>query len=414
MSLTPSQEKAWKLLFETPHNTFLTGGPGTGKSFLIRRFFNESPVNMNILASTGAAAIVIGGSTFHSFFGLGIMQGTLVMILEKALSNARVKRRIKKADCIVIDEISMIPAEALDAAEQIARAARKNTAPWGGLRVIGVGDFAQLPPVSRGTERRWCFNSPAWRRSNFQTAVLEDQVRTKDASFLNVLNKIRVGQMDEHVKEFLDSCVMSDEEVEDGVPRLFPRREQTEKFNLMCLQRLTSDARSFPTEYIGEEPYLTQIKKDAPIPEVLELKKGALVMFRINDPKQRFVNGTVGRIEDFDDETLVVEVDGDQIEVATFGFSIHNAEGEEVAHAMNFPVNLAYASTIHKIQGATMDRAHIDLRSLWEPGQAYVALSRVRTQKGLSLAGWTPSSIFADPQVSSFYSALQAAEFEAR
>ncbi|HRK62073.1 MAG TPA: PIF1 family DEAD/DEAH box helicase [Candidatus Omnitrophota bacterium] len=413
MSLTPSQEKAWKLLFDTPYNTFLTGGPGTGKSFLIRRFFNESPVAVDILASTGAAAIVIGGRTFHSFFGLGIMQGTLQMILEKAVSNTRVKRRIKKAECIVIDEISMIPADALDAAEQVARAVRKVNVPWGGLRVIGVGDFAQLPPVSRNAPRKWCFDSTAWRRSDFQTAVLEDQVRTKDKSFLEVLNKIRIGILDEDVRAFLDGRVMTEEEVEDGVPRLFPRREQTDKYNLMCLNRLTSDAMSFPTEYLGEEPYLTQIKKDAPIPEVLELKKGAIVMFRMNDPKQRFVNGTVGRVEDFDEGMLAVEVNGETIEVTTFGFSLHNAEGDEVAHAMNFPVNLAYASTIHKIQGATMDRAHIDLRSLWEPGQAYVALSRVRTQKGLSLAGWTPTSIFADPAVSSFYSALQAAAFEA-
>ncbi len=407
IELTGSQTIAWESLLNSARNVFLTGGPGTGKSFLIRRFFNESPVAIDILASTGAAAIVIGGRTFHSFFGLGIMQGPVAAILEKAASNARVKKRIKKCDCIVIDEVSMIPADALDCAEQVARIVRKNNAPWGGIRVVAVGDFAQLPPISRGQEKRWCFDSPAWQRSDFQICVLKDQVRTKDSSFLEVLNKIRIGKLDLEVKDFLDSLVISDEEVEDGVPRLFPRREQTEKYNLICLKRLTSDSQSFPTEYLGAEPYLTQIKKDAPIPEVLELKKGALVMFRINDPKQRFVNGTVGKVVDFSEESLAVEVDGEQIEVTTFGFSIHNAEGDEVAHAMNFPVNLAYASTIHKIQGATLDRAHVDLRSLWEPGQAYVALSRVRTKQGLTLSGWTPSSIFADPAVSNFYSLLE-------
>ena len=143
---------------------------------------------------------------------------------------------------------------------------------------------------------------------------------------------------------------------------------------------------------------------------MLELKKGALVMLRINDPKQRFINGTVGTVMDADDTLLTIESRGRRLEIEPFTFTMLDADGEEGAFARNFPVTLAYANTIHKMQGATLDRAHVNLKSLWEPGQAYVALSRVRSGQGITLMGWDAHSIKADPVVREFYEYVIPAE----
>ena len=201
--LTPSQAQGFKALMESRENIFLTGGPGTGKSFLIRDYLDACPDKIPVVASTGIAAILIGGRTFHSFFGLGIMQGGVEAVVKKALKNSRLRKRLKKSETLVIDEVSMLSTETLDCAERIACRVRKSKEPWGGMRIIVVGDFAQLPPISRGPEKEWCFLSKAWKRSRFKTVVLREVKRTEDADFLEVLEDIRWGKNTERVQTFL-------------------------------------------------------------------------------------------------------------------------------------------------------------------------------------------------------------------
>ena len=404
--LTPSQQEGIDLLVRDRRHVFITGGAGTGKSFLVREYLRRAAQDIPVIASTGAAAILIGGRTFHSFFSLGILQGGPAAALKKAVSNSRLRKRLKEAETIVIDEVSMLSQEAFDVAEKIARAVRRCEEPWGGIRVLAVGDFAQLPPISKHHFKPWCFRGDAWRRSCFQPVVLREVKRTEDAAFLEVLEDIRWGNVSERAEGFLNGRLAEDLELEEDVPHLFPRRAQTEAFNRSRLENLKTALRTYETEYGGEGVLIERMMKEAPIPPVLELKEGALVMMRINDPKQRFINGTVGHIMDMDDETLGIRVHGRRIELGRFTFSMQNEDGEEVAFAHNFPVNLAYASTIHKIQGTTLDRIHVDLRNLWEPGQAYVALSRARSGRGVTLMGWTPRSIKADSEVREFYQAL--------
>lgn len=403
VQLTPSQKEAFQDLTQGRGNIFLTGGPGTGKSFLIREFLDHCPEKVPVVASTGAAAILIGGRTFHSFFGLGIMQGGPEAVVKKALKNKRLRKRLKETTTLVIDEVSMLSGETLDTAEHLARMARKSPLPWGGIRIIAVGDFAQLPPITRGREKEWCFLSQTWERSRFKKVILREVKRTEDAAFLEVLEDIRWGKSSERVRAFLNERILAADEVQSNVPHVFPRRAETDAFNRARLNEIDSDSRFYKTEYGGRDIYIERLKRDAPVPEVLELKKSALVMLRMNDPKQRYINGTVGTIEELDDEYLLVRVGKQLFEIEPFSFTVLDEDGEEAAFAKNFPVSLAYASTIHKVQGTTLERCHISLRGLWEPGQAYVALSRARSGDGITLMDWDESSIRADLAVTEFY-----------
>ncbi len=398
-SLSHSQVSALSSL-ESTKNIFVTGGPGTGKSFLISHYLRKQTEKIPVLASTGAAAILVGGRTFHSFFGLGIMQGGRAAVVEKAREDKRLRRRLRKTGAIIIDEISMLSAETIDTAEEIARMHCDPMRPWGGLRIVAVGDFAQLPPVTNSGQRLWAFQGDAWERTEFLTHKLRELHRTQDLKFAQILEKARWAQVDDELQEFLSERTV---EAPEDAPHVFPRRDQTDRYNLMRLEELPGKAIEIDTKYRGVDRFLEVIAREAPIPPILYLKPGALVMLRTNDPKQRFVNGTLAKVVDVFDEKLILELPHRTIEIEKFSFSYLNAEGEEVASATNFPVTLAYASTIHKVQGATMDRAHVDLHGLWEPGQAYVALSRVRTQEGLTIARWSPQAFKFDPQVREFY-----------
>jgi ATP-dependent DNA helicase PIF1 len=406
MQFSPDQEAALSLLI-SKKNVFLTGRAGTGKSTLLKELLRRSdPETTAVLASTGAAAILIGGRTFHSFFGLGILEGGAAKTVERALKNPLLKRRIKKTHTIIVDEISMLNGETLAAAEEIARKARLNDMPWGNLRVVAVGDFAQLPPVSRhGQKPDWAFRHEVWERSNFHSIQLEKVHRSQDNEWTEVLNLIREGICDERVKALLDSR----KKIPEGeVTRLFGLRQDAENYNRECLDALPSEEVLYPTKFLGDANAIEQLKRNSPVPEELVLKLDALVMLRKNDTDGFYVNGSLAKVIALREDAVKVELldTGLTRELEPVKFELLNAEGEVVASARNFPLNLAYGSTIHKSQGSTLERLRVKLAGLWESGHAYVALSRVRHPSGLFLDGWRPDSIRVDPEVSRFHSSL--------
>lgn len=421
--LTNDQQRAWKLLTETHDNIFLTGFAGAGKSFIINEFLNFKGYSIPVLASTGAAAILIKGRTFHSFFGLGTMQESNELILDKALENFKLQRRIRDSSTIIIDEVSMLPGRALNLAEEICQNIRNSKEPWGGIRVIAVGDFAQLPPVAIGNAKHdWAFESESWKKTRFVGVILREIVRTTDRDFLNALHSVRSGKVCKDTHRFLSSrqCLSVELDAKPGV-RLYGRKAEVEKYNLEQLTKLSGETRYFATEYYGKNEWDEKnIKRNAPIPERLDIKIGAYVMVRINETNLRFANGSTGfvtRIDAGNDRHsnsdgkigiyVRMERTGEIVRFIEHRFESTDAEGNIVATAQNYPLNLAWACTIHKSQGMTLDNAVIDLRSLWEPGQAYVALSRLKTSEGLAIKGWNYSSIKADPKVIEFYKSFE-------
>lgn len=416
MQLTSCQQNALEILNHSDENIFLTGSAGSGKSFLTQQFLKGKDRKLfPVLASTGSAAVLINGRTFHSFFSLGIMQGSLEQVVEKALNSKQTVNRLRKIQGFVLDEVSMISSDALLAAEKICALARKKpNLPWGGVRVIAVGDFSQLPPVSKNSSQKpWAFLSEAWRRSQFRPLILKTLVRSQDEEFLNILNLIRHGEVTSEVLDYLNSRTFEDRQDTIEAPYFFPFRRQAESVNQKRLQEIDSELFEFPTLYQGNPQAVATLKKNLFLPETLQLKKSAFVMLRINDPAYKYVNGSLGHIleilEDDDKNEIKLQIQLENSRVVAIEktkFSIQDADGNDLATAENFPVTLAYATTIHKSQGITVEKMVADLRNLWEPGHAYVALSRLRSGDGLNLLGWDKNSIRVSSEVLEFYKSL--------
>lgn len=406
--LSPCQKRALGLL-EGKENIFLTGAAGSGKSFLLNHFLRDKdPQKHPVLASTGMAAVLVHGCTFHSFFGLGIMEGGLERSVMEGTKNPRVKRRLRKAHTIIIDEISMLPGEALAAGEEIARNIKKSNLPWGGLRIIAVGDFAQLPPVAPYMEEKpWAFLSPVWKKTDFHPVALHTIMRTSDAPFLRILNQIRQGKYTEEVKQYLQERNLAyDEELH--TTHLFARRKDALLYNQKRLQMLSGSVETYQTEYEGEKRAIDFLKRQCPLDEKIQVKENALLVIRKNDPRQRWCNGSLGYFLGVDEEKEVMYIkllSQKEIELKKAEYAWHSPEKKVLATARNYPINLAWASTIHRAQGASFDRLAVDIRNLWEAGHAYVAMSRVKKGDSLFVKDFSKNSIerSASTLVQDFY-----------
>lgn len=239
--------------------------------------------------------------------------------------------------------------------------------------------------------------------SRFLPLVLKENTRVEDEIFMEILNKVRYGIVDQAVEDFLNEKKTASPRA--ATTRLFPLRDQVSDYNIEKLEEMNGELFSIPTVYSGAEPFLSSVKKNSPVDEILHLKKGATVMIRMNDPMLRYVNGSIGKIIEYvkSEDKLKVQINNRVYEFEKMAFTWMDGQGEVRAKAINFPIQLSWATTIHKSQGATLDSAWIDLTRFWEAGQAYVALSRVRNSQDLIIQNWTPKSIKADPAVKMFY-----------
>lgn len=418
---------AWQFIENTGTHLFLTGKAGTGKTTFLRRLKQESPKRMVVLAPTGIAAINAGGVTIHSFFQIPFAP----YVPESSFStNATYRFRfgkekiniIRSMDLLVIDEISMVRADLLDAVDEMLRRYRDHHKPFGGVQLLMIGDLQQLAPVVKEEEWQmlkkyydtpYFFSSLALKQTEYCTIELKTVYRQNDGVFLDLLNRIRENHCDSQVLEALNRRCLPDFQPrkEEGYIRLVTHNYQAQRINNYELEQLPGRSYAFRATIDGKFPEYSY-----PTDEVLELKKGAQVMFVKNDSsgEHRYYNGMIGEVTAVSASSIEVRAKDSgedfllQEEEWANAKYVLDEESKEIVEDIEgtfrqFPLKLAWAITIHKSQGLTFERAIIDASSSFAHGQTYVALSRCKTLEGLVLsAPLSARAVISDREVDRF------------
>ncbi|MEM8635794.1 MAG: AAA family ATPase [Pseudomonadota bacterium] len=378
-------------------NLFLTGRAGTGKTTLLKRFLEEAGEDAVVLAPTGVAAMNAGGQTIHSFFQLP------PRLIEppdiKRVRNGRVIRTLKT---VIIDEISMVRADMMDAIDKSLKLNRGSKRPFGGVRMILAGDLHQLPPVVRGEETEiledryggsYFFNAPAFREAEFALLALKHIFRQDDPKFLALLGAIRRGRITEPDADLLQTLVSDRSALEASETHivLTPNNNNAARINQARLEELGGETKTYEAKVDGQFE-----ERAFPTEADLELKEGARVMLIRNDPEGRWVNGSLGTVEGFGKKSVIVSIEGRAYEIEPAAWEKYkyavDAETKKISREIigtfkQMPLRLAWAVTIHKAQGLTLDNVFIDFDyGMFAHGQAYVALSRARSLEGLELS----------------------------
>jgi ATP-dependent DNA helicase PIF1 len=424
MALSEDQANACEA-FEGGDNLFITGPGGTGKSHLIRLFCsNGQKEDVQVCAMTGTAAMLLEckATTLHSWAGIGAGNGELV---ERVMGNFVAKKRWRAVKVLILDEVSMLSQELFEKLDEIAKTVRRNTRPFGGIQVVFCGDFCQLPPVSDDGRSKYCFESPLWEKTFKRQLVLTTIHRQKDASFCKVLHQIRLGRITKSSYDLLMSRVLRDGcEPEFPATRIVPTRDKADRINRTEYAKLEGAEHTFtanvtdrhdmtPSKARERARYSAQTvayEKDnfaaRRMPSVVQLKVGTHVMCTHN-VDENLCNGSQGVVVSFSFGFPVVRL-GRGSELRTISPVTVESDRVPGVAVTQMPLIYAWAITIHKAQGATLDTAIVDVGTgIFEAGQTYTALSRLSSMDYLYLTSFDPSKIKTDPAVISFYGKLQ-------
>ena len=400
-------------ILKAGHNVFLTGSAGSGKTFLLNEFIEylkAEKIPVGVTASTGIAATHINGRTIHSWCGFGLEE-TMNHQVKTSIARSDLRQRVKKAQVLIIDEISMLSASRLDLVDNICRVIKKDDHPFGGMQVVLSGDFFQLPPVARGEEdSRFALEADVWSRMNLKICYLEEQHRHADQKFLELLNALRRRENLVAVKKILATRLNKEVDSNIKPTKLYTHNVNVDSYNKSELKQINGEARVYDMHTTGLLNLVEKLKAGCLAPENLELKVGAVVMFVKNNFKEFYANGTLGKIIGFDGDSgfpLVETVSGDIIEAKREVWPIEDSSGV-VASISQIPLRLAWAITVHKSQGLSLDCAEIDLSRTFEYGMGYVALSRVRSLSGLKLLGFNDMALEVNEKIITFDEELQA------
>jgi ATP-dependent exoDNAse (exonuclease V) alpha subunit len=399
------------------YSVYLTGAAGSGKTYLLNqyiKYLRDAGIGVGITASTGIAATHMGGVTIHSWCGMGIRESLTERDIADLLKRPYLWRRFAKTKVLIIDEISMLHAFQLDMVDVICRAFKKVNLPFGGMQVVMCGDFFQLPPVVKTEAKQFEENqnkikltgdfvtsSSVWQQMKPWICYLDEQFRQEDRSFLRVLNGIRSGEVDEMTVESLTERLNKDVEGYTRPTRLFTHNADVDTINQKYLESLSGESHEHFMKFRGSPKLVEVLQRSCLAPERLVLKKGAAVMFVKNNYEVGYVNGTLGEVLGFSEDGLPIvrTFDGDEITVGPVSWDVKEDEFE-LAGISQLPLRLAWAITVHKSQGMSLDAAEVDLRRSFVPGMGYVALSRVRSLRGLKLLGLNQMALQVDPLVS--------------
>lgn len=427
-----TQDEALTIL-KTGANVFLTGEPGAGKTHTINEYVDylrAHNIEPSITASTGIAATHIGGLTIHSWSGIGIKNTLTPYDIDKIANTEYISRRISRTKVLIIDEVSMLAPNTITMVDWVCREVKQNPEPFGGLQVIFVGDFFQLPPIVKKEQLKnrvvsddelynqdifsddtsknnasvtvpFAYNSPAWNNAKPIICYLHEQHRQDDPKFLNILSAIRRNEFNGDHLEHIEKRRFTKESSSGHYPKLFSRNINVDMVNAEMLKQIDADEQVFAMTSFGNDNLISILTKGCLSPEKLCLKVGAHIMCTKNNQQVGFVNGTLGIVTGFETGTrhpIIKTKTGKTITIEPVEWVV-DENGKIKAQIAQIPLRLAWAITVHKSQGMSMDKAVMDLTDVFEYGQGYVALSRVRNLEGLYLLGWNRRAFEVHPEV---------------
>ncbi|HUD44997.1 MAG TPA: PIF1 family DEAD/DEAH box helicase [Patescibacteria group bacterium] len=448
-----TQQQALDIL-KLGYNVYLTGPAGSGKTYLLNKYIEylkEHKIPVGITASTGIAATHMSGTTIHSWVGMGIKDSMNAAEIADLFKRQYLRKRFLHTKVLIIDEISMLHGFRLDLVHQICSTFHRNDLPFGGMQVIMCGDFFQLPPVTKFEKKEnsvipsssvipeknetrhaefisasschshengnlyekipdqvrndkncpeFVTDSEIWKKMRLKICYLDEQHRQDDRAFLRVLNDIRNSEVNEMTVEYLSERLDKKIEGYSKPTKLFTHNTDVDAINTKHLNELTGEAHEYFMSSRGSVGLTQILRKSCLAPEKLVLKMGAQVMFVKNNYEVGYVNGTLGEVIGFDkeDHPIVRTFDGKEIVVMQAAWEVKEEEIEKAAISQ-LPLRLAWAITVHKSQGMSLDAAEIDLSRSFIPGMGYVALSRIRSLSGLKLMGMNQMALLVNPDI---------------
>ncbi|MFZ2831767.1 MAG: AAA family ATPase [Minisyncoccia bacterium] len=415
-----TQDEAFEIL-KTGRNVFVTGPAGSGKTHLVNRYIaylREHDIDTGITASTGIAATHMGGVTIHSWAGIGVAAHLSPYDLEAMLEKGYLYKRFEKVKVLIIDEVSMLHHFRLDLVNSVLKTMKRGDKPFGGVQVILCGDFFQLPPVARFGEPKaqFVYASDAWRDAGFTICYLSEQFRQQDDAAISILNEIRSGVVSAEAREHLRARYNVRSPKFTASTKLFTHNADVDTLNDTELDGIENeDVVTYTMESRGKEAIAATLKKSCLAPEILRLKKGARVMCVKNNFEAGYVNGTLGVVESCGEmeDPVIRTVSGKRIVIARASWKIEE-DGKVKAEILQYPLRLAWAITVHKSQGMSLDAVEVDLSKSFEPGMGYVALSRVRSLEGLTILGMNDTALRVHDEVRELDETFQQVSSEAR
>jgi ATP-dependent exoDNAse (exonuclease V) alpha subunit len=396
-----TQKEALDIL-KTGRSVFLTGAAGSGKTYVLReyiKYLQDLNANIGITASTGIAATHMGGMTIHSWSGIGIKDNLSKSDLQEIAEKKHIRNKVKNASVLIIDEISMLHHYRLDLIDKVIREIKNSPETFGGMQVVFCGDFFQLPPIKRAGDGEvfFAYHSNAWKNLNLKVCYLSEQHRQNDLEYLKVLNAVRENSVSPEIMEILKTRFNKKTETE--ATKLYSHNRDVNVENEDELGKISGKVFEYQMQERGRKNLVETLKKSCLAPETLRLKIGAKVMFVKNNFEEGYVNGTSGTIIKCGYEEIRVKTSsGMIIDVERESWRIEE-DGKSKAEIIQYPLRLAWAITVHKSQGMSLDAALVDLSQSFERGMGYVALSRVRSLEGLFIKGINDMALKVNEEV---------------
>lgn len=422
-------------------NVFLTGYAGTGKSYILNKLKETFKKKLTITSTTGIAAVNVKGQTLHSWAGVGLCKNPIYKTIEKIKTRPSVLKQIRNCKILAIDEISMLNIETFEYIDEVLKIIRESVEPFGGIQVLFIGDFYQLPPVevtalnNQNTEyslfddntffqpeRRFCFESPLWEEFKLKNVILKQNYRQSEKDFIKALSDMRTNQLTQDDIKLLQTRETNLDTFETNMLHIFSTNFEADRYNMAKFNMIDEPVKIFEADdgvYRGTKPiydgftenekYVLEIfGKNCRADKEIALKLGAKVMLLINlDFNKGLINGSCGEIKSFNGNTITIKFDnGETADIPRHKFEYYYHD-KIAAERTQYPLKLAYGITIHKSQGMTLDKLVVDCSRIFERGQAYVAMSRVKTLDGLYLRNFSKDKVMVDEKVAEFYSKLE-------